>query len=76
MWCLILLTLLYFFSGTIFVGVQQELSDAIQCLYQHTSRYDLNQKHVQLKFNLPSSQWMGICMKAMVKLTKRLKEIV
>ena len=76
MWCLIFLTLLYFFSGTIFVGVQQELSDAIQCLYQHTSRYGLNQKHVQLKFNLPPSQWMGICMKAMVKLTKRLKEIV
>ena len=76
MWCLIFLTLLYFFSGTIFVGVQQELSDAIQCLYQHTSRYGLNQKHVQLKFNLPSCQWMGICMKAMVKLTKRLKEIV
>ena len=29
-----------------------------------------------LKFNLPSSQWMGLCMKAMVKFTKRLKEIV
>ena len=61
---------------TIFVGVQQELSDAIQCLYQHTIRYELNQKHVQSKFHLPSSQWMGLCMKAMVKFTKRLKEIV
>ena len=75
-WCLILLTLLYFFSGTIFVRVQQELSDAIEWLYQHTTRYELNQKHVQLKFNLPSSQWMGLCMKIMVKFTKRLKEIV
>ena len=44
MWCLILLTLLYFFSGTIFVGVEQKLSHAIQCLYQHTIRYELNQK--------------------------------
>ena len=76
MWCLILLTLQYFFSGTIFVGVQQELSDAIHCFYQHTIRYESNQKHVQLKINLPSSQWMGLCMKPMVKFTKRLKEIV
>ena len=76
MWCLILLTLLYFFSGTIFVGVQQELSDAIKWLYQHTTRYELNQKHVQLKFNLPSSQSMGLCMKIMVEFTKWLKEIV
>ena len=59
MWCLILLILLYFFSGTIFVGVQQELSDAIQCLYQHIIRYELNQKHVQLKFNLTSSHGWG-----------------
>ena len=76
MWCLILLTLLYFFSGTILVGVQQESSDAIQCLYQHTIRYELNQKHVRLKFNLSSSQWMTFCVKAMVKFIKRLKEIV
>ena len=42
MWCLILLTLLYFFRGTIFVGVQQDLSDAIQSLDQQTIRYELN----------------------------------
>ena len=53
-----------------------ELLDAIQILYQHTIRYELNQKRVQLEFNFPSSQWMGLCMKAMVKFTKRLKEIV
>ena len=70
MWCLILLTLLYFFSGTIFVGVQQDLSDAIQSLDQQTIRYELNQKRVQLKFNLPSSPWMGLYMKDMVKFTK------
>ena len=75
-WCLILLTLLYFFSGTIFVGVQQDLPDAIQSLDQQTIRYELNQKRVQLKFNLPSSPWMGLYMKAMVKFTKRLKDIV
>ena len=44
MWCLILLTLLYFFSCTIYVGVQQELSDTTQCLYQRTIRFELNQK--------------------------------
>ena len=76
MWCLILLTLLYCFSGTIFVGVQQELSDAIQSLYQHTIRYEFNQKRVQLKFNLPSRQWMGFCMKPIVKFTKWLKDVV
>ena len=70
MWCLILLTLLYCFSGTIFVGVQQELSDAIQSLYQHTIRYEFNEKRVQLKFHLPSRQWMGFCMKPIVKSTK------
>ena len=42
----------------------------------HTITYELNQKRVQFKFNLPSSQWMGLCMKAMVKITKQLKEIV
>ena len=39
-------------------------------------RYELNQKRVELKFNLPSSPWMGLCIKAMVKFTKQLKEIV
>ena len=37
-------TLLYFFSCTIYVGVQQELSDTTQCLYQRTIRFELNQK--------------------------------
>ena len=72
---LILLTLLHF-SGTIFADAQQELPDTIQCLHQHTNRYELNQKRVQLKFYLPSSQRMGLCIKAMVKFTKRSKEIV
>ena len=76
MWCLLLLTLnIYFFIGTNFVGVQQELSDAIQNIDQHTIRYELNQKPIQLKFNPPSSPWMGGCMEAMVKFTKQLNEI-
>ena len=79
-WCLLLLTLSsYFFIGTNFVGVQQELSDVIQILDQHTIRYELNQKRIiQLKFNplSSSSPWMGVCMKAMGKFTKSLKEIV
>ena len=70
-----MLTLLHF-SGTIFADAQQELPDTIQCLHQHTNRYELNQKRVQLKFYLPSSQRMGLCIKAMVKFTKRSKEIV
>ena len=53
-----------------FVGVQQELSDAIQSLYQHTIRYEFNEKRVQLKFNLPSRQWIWFCMKPIVKFTK------
>ena len=76
MWCLYSLTLLYFFSGRIFVGVQQDLSDAIQSLDQHTIRYELNQNVVQLKFILPSSLWLWLCMEAMVNFTNRLKEIV
>ena len=77
-WCLLLLTLSsYFFIGTNFVDVQQELSDVIQILDQHRIRYELNQKRIiQLKFNPPSSQWIGVCMKAMGKFTKPLKEIV
>ena len=43
---------------------------------QHTNRYELNQKRIQLKCNPPSSPWMGVCIEAMVKFTKRLKEIV
>ena len=40
-WCLLLLTLSsYFFIRTNFVGVQQELSDVIQVLDQHTIRYE------------------------------------
>ena len=78
MWCLLLLTLnSYFFIGTNFVGVQRELSDVIQILDQCTIRYELNRKCIQLKFiNPPSSQWMGVYMKVMGKVTKSLKELV
>ena len=78
MWWLLLLTLTrYFFIGTNFVGVQQELSDVIQIFAQHAVRYELNQKRIiQLKFNPSSNPWMGVCMKAMGKFTKSLKKIV
>ena len=77
LWCLILLSLnSYFFIGTNFIGVQQELSDAMQNLEQCAIRYELNQKRIQQKFNPTSSPLMWVCMEAMVKFTKRLKEIV
>ena len=76
-WCLLLLTLnSYLFVVINFVGVQKKLSDLIQILGQDVSRYELNQKRIQLKFNPPSSPWMGGLHEAMVKFTKRLKEIV
>ena len=64
-------------NGTNFVGAQRELSDAIQKLDQHKIRDELSPERIQWKFNPPSSPWMGGCMVAMVKLTKRaLKTIV
>ena len=72
-WCLLLTLNSYLFIRTNFVGGQQELSDDLD---QHTIRYELNQKHIQWKFHPPSSPWMGVCMEAMVKFTKPLKEIV
>ena len=75
MWSLILLTLLFFQWD----NICRCSARVIRCnsmFIPDTIRYKLNQKHVQLKFHLPSSQWMGLCMKAMVKFTKRLKEIV
>ena len=42
---------------------------------QHTNRYELNQKRVQLKCYPPFSSQMGVYIEAMVKFTKQLKEI-
>ena len=68
-WCLLLLILnSYFFIVTNFVGVQQQLSAAIQNLDYHTIRYELKQKRL-------AHGW-GVCIEAMVKFTKRLKEVV
>ena len=46
-------------------------------LDQHKIRDELDHKRIQWMFNPPSSPWIGGCMEAMVKLTKRaLKTIV
>ena len=58
-------------NGSNFIGAEKELKHALTCIDQNKVAQTLSKQHIQWKFNLPVSPWMGGVWEALVKTVKR-----
>ena len=59
-----------------FVSTEMELTNALKQLDQTIISSELNRYHVEWKFNLPSSPWMGRVWESLVKSVKRSLKVI